>query len=128
MFYREHAIFSQRGVQWGDPLGIGLFGLVIQELISSLQDPDLNLWYLDDGTVAALPKNVLEAYKSIIQQAAEVGLELNHAKCEFSILGSNSEVLKNKIERQFKSISECTKVMKPKDEFLLGCCFKCMFE
>lgn len=49
---------------------------------------DLNLWYLDDGTIAGHPDDVLHALQTIIIQANEVGLELNHRKCEISFLGS----------------------------------------
>lgn len=63
VYYREHVIQSQRGVQQGDPLGPALFCLVIQEIISSSENLDLNIWYLDDGTVAGSPDDVLKALK-----------------------------------------------------------------
>lgn len=103
VYYREHVILSQRGVHQGDPLGPALFCLVIQDIISSLQDLDLNLWYLDDGTIAGSPNNVLKAFATIINLAQQIGLELNFAKCELSILAFDSEESKIEIERQFKS-------------------------
>lgn len=63
-----------------------MFCLVIQDMISSLQDLDLNLWYMDDGTIAGTPNNVLKALKIIIELTQEVGSELNYAKCEISML------------------------------------------
>ena len=42
---------SKEGLQQGDPLGPFLFSLAIMSLIKSC-DSELNLWYLDDATLA----------------------------------------------------------------------------
>lgn len=120
VYYREHVISSQRGVHQGDPLGPALFCLVVQDIISSLEDLDLNIWYLDDGTIAGSPNNVLKAFRKIIILAQEIGLELNYAKCELSILSFESDESKLEIEHQFKSIAAGIQTMKPENEFLLG--------
>lgn len=78
-------ILSQRGVQQGDPLGPALFCLVVQEIIDSLQDLDLNVWYLDDGTIGGTPFVVLNALKTIIYKTKEIGLEFPviYVQCVF---------------------------------------------
>ena len=51
LFYGACEIQSSCGVQQCDPLGPALFCLGTKELVDSLTSP-LNLWYLDDGTLA----------------------------------------------------------------------------
>jgi len=46
-------------VQEEDPLGPDLFALVLQPIITT----ELNLWYLDDGTVEGDVEEVVEAPK-----------------------------------------------------------------
>ena len=49
-----HLIQSLQGTQQGDPLGMFLFSLVLQELVDLLQarcNLDLNVWCADDGTL-----------------------------------------------------------------------------
>lgn len=95
VYYREHIILSQRGVQQGDPLGPALFCLVLQDIISSLKELDLNIWYLDDGTIAGAPDSVATALQEIIDKANEIGLQLNHSKCEIAVLGTECKKIKN---------------------------------
>lgn len=63
LYHGEHTILSQRGVQQGDPLGPINFSLVIHNIISSL-NLDLNIRFLDDGTIAGDPNDVLHAFGS----------------------------------------------------------------
>lgn len=121
IYYGENLIISQRGVQQGDPLGPALFCLTIQNIVSSL-NMDLNIWYLDDGTIAGHPEDVLKAFKMIIEKSKEVGLELNHDQCELSILGPHSVKLKNELLELFQEMSPGIQEMHndAHNEFLLG--------
>lgn len=120
VYYQEHIILSQRGVQQGDPLGPALSCLVIQDIINSLEQLDLNIWYLDDGTIAGSPEDVSNALQTIIEKAKEIGLELNFKKCEMSVLGTDSNEIKQELHRKFNIISSGIKIMEPENEFLLG--------
>ena len=76
-------------VQQGDPLGPFLFSLAINDLVNSCQSP-LNLWYLDDGTVASDIETVLSDYQRILDAATNLGLTVNPNKCELCIINPQS--------------------------------------
>ena len=87
-------ISLKSGVQQGDPLGPWLFALVLQKLVSSLEadvecfDLLLQVWYLDDGSLAGTRSAVLWA---IEEMGPALGLNVNLAKCElFSRKGNTS--------------------------------------
>jgi hypothetical protein len=48
LFIGDYLISSSVGTHQGDPL---IFSLAIQPIVLSM-DPPLNIWYLDDGTLA----------------------------------------------------------------------------
>lgn len=123
VYYGEKLILSQRGVQQGDPLGPALFCLTIHRIIVELKtlNLDLNLWYLDDGTVAGKPEDVLKAFNVIIAKANEIGLELNYRKCELSILGPYIDDQRTRIIKQFQNLSPGIQEMETSNSFLLGC-------
>ena len=50
-------IWSDSGVQQGDPLGPIIFSLAIHDIASSIKS-NLNVWYLDDATIAGDPRSV----------------------------------------------------------------------
>ena len=54
----EKIIPSSTGVQQGDPLGPLLFALAVDDIARSLSSP-VNLWYLDDATLAGPAVRVL---------------------------------------------------------------------
>jgi hypothetical protein len=58
VFFGNHLISSSVGAQQGDPCGPNIISLAIQPIILSL-DSQLNIWYLDDGTLADYPEVVL---------------------------------------------------------------------
>jgi hypothetical protein len=78
-FLGNHLISSSVGAQQGDPCGPMIFSLTIQPIILSL-DSQLNIWYLDDRTLADYPEVVLSDFKKVINLFREIGLELN--KCQ----------------------------------------------
>lgn len=88
LFFGDDLLSSECGVQQGDPLGPLLFCLVTRVLNLAVQSP-LNVWYLDDGTIAGPPDTVLQDFAEIIRQGAAIGLTLNFRKCEAYIFGSN---------------------------------------
>jgi hypothetical protein len=81
LFFGDHLISSSVGAQQGDPCGSTIFSLASQPIILSL-DSQLNIWYLDDGTLADYPEVVLSDFKKVINLSRKIGLELNFNKCE----------------------------------------------
>ena len=81
LFFGDLTILSQTGVQQGDPLGSLFFSIGIDPIIRLLKS-ELNLWYLDDGTIAGPLKTVAEDLKLLKTKFSLIGLELNPQKCE----------------------------------------------
>lgn len=63
---------------------------------------ELNIWYLDDGSLGGNPDTVLEDLKTVIQMAAAIGLRLNFSKCEIMVLGDDYD---NEIYNKFNNIA-----------------------
>ena len=82
-------IYSEEGVQQGDPLGPLLFCLTIHPIISHLSSP-LNRWYLDNGTLGGSPTKVLADFKFIQSEGIKYGLQVNPGKCEVVALSDSS--------------------------------------
>ena len=85
MRFGSHRILSMSGVQQGDPLGPLLFSLVVLELMDAVgpvDDLQLCLWYLDDGTFIGTRHAVSKLLCSIVSKGADFGLTLNLKKCE----------------------------------------------
>lgn len=82
--YRNNEIPSCVGCQQGDPLGPVIFNLAIHPIITQLTS-NLNIWYLDDGTIGGTKSTVLADLKTIIDRFAEIGLTINFNKCELFI-------------------------------------------
>ena len=49
------------------------------------------MWYLDDGTLAGKPETVCSDFEAIIAAQDLLGLKVNVAKCEFSVLGCDPQ-------------------------------------
>jgi hypothetical protein len=81
LFFGDHLISSSVGAQQGDICGLMIFSFVIQPIILSL-DSQLNIWYLDNGTLADYPEVVLSDFKKVINLSRKIGLELNFNKCK----------------------------------------------
>ena len=79
--FGQHTIYSEEGVQQGDPLGSLLFCLTVHPLLSSLNS-NLNIGYLDDFTLGGLASTVANDVNTVIQKGVSLGLHLNCSKCE----------------------------------------------
>ena len=62
LVFGENIIQSEEGAQQGDPLGPLLFCLSFHNLIQQLKS-ELNLWYIDDGTIGGKLCDILSTYK-----------------------------------------------------------------
>ena len=94
---------SAEGVQQGDPLGPLLFCLAIQPLVMSCLS-ELNLWYLDDGTLGGPPDTVLSDLERVVNAEANLGLSINSAKCELIVLSEDEEFREDCLTR-FRSVA-----------------------
>lgn len=77
----KECIRSESGVQQGDPLGPALFCLSIRDLVSSIRS-QLNVWYMDDGTIGGTVADSLADLRQILDFERVSGLQLNPTKCE----------------------------------------------
>ena len=119
--FNGNIILSQRGVQQGDPLGPPLFCLAINSIIRSLKS-EINLWYLDDGTLAGDPCTVFEDFQNIINYSSKIGLNINFSKCELSFLNGNSDMILSSFQNlnsEFYKVS----IIDKNSLILLGCPF-----
>ena len=95
-----------------------LFSLTIHSLATSLSS-NLNVWYLDDGTVGGEVDQVLADFHSVMQLAPSLGLQLNTAKCKLILTGMD-EVAANQTLSRFQELSPSIHPVSPKDATLLG--------
>ena len=118
LFFNNTPLLSAEGVQQGDPLGPMCFSLAIHSLICNLTS-ELNMWYLDDGTLAGNSEAVRSDFEAIIAAQNSLGLKVNLAKCEFSVLGSDPE--RSQAARDsFSADFQEAKFVPPNDLSLLG--------
>jgi hypothetical protein len=92
---------SSVGAQQGDPCGPMIFSLAIQPIILSL-DSQLNIWYLDDGTLADYPEVVLSDFKKVINLSRKIGLELNFNKCDIFCCSGDTDL---KVIKEFQNLA-----------------------
>ena len=89
LFYGETRILSQTGLHQGDPLASLAFSLAINPVIRNISCP-FNVWYLDDGVFGGELQEVARNLQELERGFAQIGLNLNHKKCEATILSSDS--------------------------------------
>jgi hypothetical protein len=68
-----------------------IFCLTIQPIILSL-DSQLNIRYLDEGTLADYPQIVLSDFKKVLNVSREIALELNFNKCEIFCCSGDTDL------------------------------------
>lgn len=113
LFFGDYRIASQVGVQQGDPSGPLLFSTAIHPIIEELT-ADLNVWYLDDGTLMGDAKTIKKDLLIIKERFHELGLEVNTKKCEIHFLKKTTN---NDIE-EFEEI--CPGIKEVEELTLLG--------
>jgi hypothetical protein len=116
LFFGNHLISSSVGAQQGDPCGPMIFSLAIQPIILSL-DSQMNIWYLDDGTLADYPEVVLSDFKKVINLSQEIGLELNFNKCEIFCCSEDTDL---KVIKEFQNLAPGIKICDRESLSLLG--------
>ncbi|KAF2878652.1 hypothetical protein ILUMI_27520 [Ignelater luminosus] len=103
-------------VQQGDPAGPMTFSLAIQPIIDELKS-ELNVFYLDDGTLSDDPEVVLSDFMNLINRSQELGLQVNPMKCELYFC--SGEVDTN-IFTRFQDVAPGIKAVSKKNLSLLG--------
>jgi hypothetical protein len=79
--FGEFLISSAEGVQQGDPLGPLLFCAAAQKL-ARLMKSQLNLWYMDDGSLGGEVDVLIEDFETVRRIGRAIGLLVNDQKCE----------------------------------------------
>lgn len=52
---------------------------------------ELNIWYLDDGTLCGESNIVLADFILLIEECKKIGLEINTTKCELFFCGETNQ-------------------------------------
>ncbi|XP_008486032.1 uncharacterized protein LOC103522716, partial [Diaphorina citri] len=116
LFFGKEYISSVVGAQQGDPCGPLAFCLAVQHIVQSMKS-ELNVWYLDDATLADDPETVLSDFKALISLAKDAGLEINSAKCEIFSISSPLDI---STLNDFRSIAPDITLLSDRDLSLLG--------
>lgn len=100
LFFGNETISSEVGAQQGDPCGPMAFSLCIQPVIEDLAS-ELNIWFLDDGTLCGNAQTVLADFEKLIEKCKSIALHINASKCELYFC-SNPD---NEIIKKFDNLS-----------------------
>lgn len=103
LFYGDYRISSEVGVQQGDPSGPLIFSEAIHPIIEALKS-ELNIWFLDDGTLVGDIETVRHDLMIIEQKFKEMGLEVNINKCELFVLNEDIHDDKTFFENAFPGL------------------------
>ncbi|PXF39673.1 hypothetical protein BWQ96_10627 [Gracilariopsis chorda] len=102
----------------GDPFGPALFSLAIDEIARRV-DTELNVWYLDDGTIGDSPEKVFTCLQRLVSDLDDVGLDVNREKCELLMLNHTEK--ESIITRNlFEGLMPGLRVVSVEDSNLLG--------
>ena len=112
LYFGSHIILSAEGVQQGDPLGPLLYCLCTLPLVKKLKS-ELNVWFMDDGTLGGNVNQLLDDFSLIMKESCELGLHVNVFKCE--LITNDTEVV-----RRFRALAPEITVVKPSAATLLG--------
>ena len=118
LYFGEYTLQSSEGVQQGDPLGPLLFCLALQPLIDSCRS-ELNLWYLDDGTIGGDVELVLEDFTRIIDAGTLLGLHIHPSKCEL-VVCNGDQAFTEACTGRFKHLAPDIRIISPDDVSLMG--------
>ena len=81
---------SATGIQQGDPFGPALFSLGTDKVAREI-DTELNVWYLDNGTMGDTTMKVASNVERLVTKMREIELEFNRRKCRSTILQHSRE-------------------------------------
>ena len=116
LFFGEEVLRSETGIQQGDPFGPAMFALGIDEVARRVES-EFNVWYLDDAALGDTPERVIEDVKTLIDGLGTIGLEVNSAKCELTILDDTAP---GETELLFRAVLPNVRVVHRDDCSLLG--------
>ena len=116
LYFGADTLKSETGLQQGDVLGSYLFALSIHQMIVCLKS-ELNIWYLDDGTLAGSYQDVLDDFGKVIEEGSKLGLKINPDKCELIQL---DDIPDTKVAQEFRQLAPTIKIVDPKEAELLG--------
>lgn len=119
LFFNEKPLESCVGCQQGDPLGPAIFSLAIHPIIENLKS-DLNIWYLDDGTLAGSRINVLTDLKTVLDEFQKIGLNLNFSKSELYFCPFFPSKFQEQTLKDFSSLAPGIRVVSDDNLFILG--------
>lgn len=105
LFFGDFRIASQVGVQQGDPSGPLLFSIAIHPILEELSS-DLNVWYLDDGTMVGDIKTIKNDLIIIKERFEKMGLKVNTDKCEIFLMDEKNEKEISEIETIYPGIKK----------------------
>ena len=74
----------------------------------------MNVWYLDDGTLASDSETVLADYRLILETGRTLGLEVNPNKCELCLLNPQSPSCFNALEK-FTDLTDGIRLIQRED-------------
>ena len=77
--FGEFLLQSEEGAQQGDPLGRLLFCVSIMDLVRNMTS-ELNIWYMDDGTIGGQLNDLLHDLDIVRRIGPTLGLQLNEDK------------------------------------------------
>ena len=86
LLFSNFIIWSETGVQQGDPLGPLLFCAAIHPILEKINrecNLDINAWYMDDGNLLCSPEKLFKALEILSTELPKIGLHLNPSKSEW---------------------------------------------
>ena len=109
LHFGDYTILSQCGVQQGDPLGPLAFGLALHPIVEKIKSEvptlNINVWYLDDGTLCGTPDDLARALHIVEEDGPARGLHLNRRK-SLLFIPQDASALPNPLPADIPSTSE----------------------
>ena len=91
LFHPMGTVFSETGVQQGDPMGLLIFRLVLHKLVATIASVEeashllYHKWYIVDRVVAGTWNAVARVIVIIKEQGPHFGLFIKDPKCELLV-------------------------------------------
>ena len=77
---------------------------------------ELNIWYLDDGTLAGSYQDVLDDFGKVIKEGSKLGLKINPDKCELIQL---DDIPDTKVAQEFRQLAPTIEIVDLKENMIL---------